>query len=87
MFTIRSEYEALEVFNKEDIEKEDLIGTYSCQNKNNLKNSDSALTNCNIYSNAAGISGIYNNEYVFIYDNASNQDSKIYLYNKNMNTQ
>lgn len=64
-----------------DEEKEDLIGTYSCQNKNNLKNSDSNLANCNIYTNAKGMSGIYNNEYVFIYDNSSNQDAKIYLYN------
>lgn len=64
-----------------DDEKEDVLGTYSCNNKNNLINSDSVLENCNLYTNEFGISGIYNNEFVFIYDNASSDDVKYYLYN------
>ncbi|MBQ8902520.1 MAG: hypothetical protein IJY87_05650 [Bacilli bacterium] len=64
-----------------DEEKDDVIGTYTCTNKNNLVNSESTLDNCSLYSNENGISGIYNNEFVFIYDNASKDDAKYYLYN------
>jgi len=65
-----------------DEEKEDILGTYTCINKNNLENGESDLNNCNIYSNELGISGIYNNEYVFIYDNEDNStELKYYLYN------
>lgn len=64
-----------------DEEKDDVIGTYTCTNKNNLVNSESTLDNCSLYSNENAISGIYNNEFVFIYDNASKDDAKYYLYN------
>ena len=64
-----------------DEEKDDVIGTYTCTNKNNLVNSESTLDNCSLYSNENGISGIYNNEFVFIYDNDSKDDAKYYLYN------
>lgn len=64
-----------------DEEKDDVIGTYTCTNKNNLVNGESTLDNCSLYSNENGISGIYNNEFVFIYDNASKDDAKYYLYN------
>lgn len=64
-----------------DEEKEDVLGTYTCTNKNNITNAESNFTNCSLFTTEAGISGIYNNEYVFIYDNVSNTDAKYYLYN------
>jgi len=63
-----------------DEEKEDVLGTYTCINKNRIDTIDSVLANCNIYTNETGVSGIYNNEYVFIYDNESNENINYYLY-------
>ena len=60
-------------------EKTDLIGTYNCSNKNNITSSSSNLTNCNILSKEDKFSGIYNNEYVFIFD-SDGSDIRIYLY-------
>ncbi len=63
-----------------DSDKTDLLGTYTCNNKNNLTSSDVILNNCNIYHEEELTSGIYNNRYVFIYDNATENDLKYYLY-------
>lgn len=63
-----------------DEDKEDLIGSYTCNNKNTINSSEDVLSNCGIYSNDKGISGIYNNEYVFIYDNKDKDSIKYYLY-------
>lgn len=63
-----------------DEEKIDVVGTYTCNNKNNLKTVEDGLNNCYIYTNDSGISGIYNNEYVIIYD-VGNNEIVYYLYN------
>ncbi|MBE6156781.1 MAG: hypothetical protein E7161_03450 [Firmicutes bacterium] len=63
-----------------DDEKDDVLGTYDCINENNLISAESVLASCNLYSNDKGISGIYNNEYVFIYDNPKTENAKYYLY-------
>ena len=47
--------------------------------KNELKD-NAILDRCTIYTKDNKYSGIYNNNYVFIYDNLSNTDAKIYLY-------
>ena len=65
-------------FYKDD-EKQDLLSTYKCVNKNELKD-NAILDRCTIYTKDNKYSGIYNNNYVFIYDNLSNTDAKIYLY-------
>ena len=77
-----------------DEEKNELIGTYECNNKNEIK--DNVLTNCYVakdtvlndtYVNPKREAGynipIYNNNYVFIYDsptlvNDSNKEIKFY---------
>ena len=63
-----------------EIEKLEVIGTYTCNNKNTINIVTNILDNCVIYSNNDLYSGIYNNDYVFIYDNNSNEDIKYYLY-------
>ncbi len=63
-----------------DEEKKDLLGTYTCTNKNSLTDKDPNLNKCHIYTDGENTSGIYNNEYVFIYDNYTANDGKIYLY-------
>lgn len=64
-----------------DEEKTDLLGTYTCKNKNNLTSNTDTLKNCNIYFNELGYSGIYNNEYVIISDNTNAENKEYYLYN------
>ena len=59
-----------------DEEKTDISGTYKCNNLNNITNVEDGLTNCGVYTNELGVSGIYNNEYVFVYDYEGN--NKIY---------
>ena len=66
-------------FYKDD-EKLDLLSTYKCNNKNDITSSTSTLNKCNIYQIDGKYTGIYNNQYVFIYDNISDTDAKIYLY-------
>ncbi len=61
-----------------DEEKNDLIGTYTCANKNEISKASDTLNNCHIYTKDDLYSGIYNNEYVFIYDNNANSTDKIY---------
>jgi len=63
-----------------DEEKTDLLGTYKCNNINNIKSEEEGLVNCGIYINELGASGIYNNEYVFIYD-YEGSNKIYYLYN------
>lgn len=63
-----------------DEEKIDVIGTYTCNNKNTISRIEDGLENCYLYKSDKGISGIYNNEYVIIYDNDSS-NSIYYLYN------
>lgn len=62
-----------------DKEKTDLVGTYACNNKNTINNSESKLNNCHIYEDNGNYSGIYNNTYVFLYDNGLSTNN-IYLY-------
>ena len=64
-----------------DEEKTDVLGAYICNNANAIENIEDGLTNCGVYANEEGISGIYNNEYVFIYDYSDASDSTVYLYN------
>ncbi len=68
-----------------DTLKNNLIGHYECLNNNEIINNNSTLNNCSLFSNELGLSGIYNNQFVFIKDGNS-----IYLYdlknNKNMGT-
>jgi len=64
-----------------DEEKTDVIGTYTCTNINKINSIEDGLTNCNLYTTEAGISGIYNNEYVFIYEVDENNNVLYYLYN------
>ena len=67
-----------------DEEKEDLIGIYECKNKNKLTSENDSLSTCNIYASSDGVSGIYNNNFVFISDNSSIADKKnITLYSLN----
>lgn len=61
-----------------DLEKTDLIGSYTCTFKNEIKDENSLLDKCMLYSNENGMSGIYNSNYVFIKDNNS-----IFLYDIN----
>ena len=61
-----------------DLEKNDLIGSYTCTFKNEIKDENSTLDKCMVYSNENGISGVYNSNYVFIKDNNS-----IFLYDIN----
>lgn len=63
-----------------DEEKQDILGTYTCNNKNNLTSVEDNLTNCSLYGTTEGISGIYNNHYVFISDNTTGSDLQYYLY-------
>ncbi len=63
-----------------DIEKTDLLGTYSCINKNNVSDSNSSLANCNVFSNEKGVLGVYNNQYVFINDSKNKNEMTYYLY-------
>ena len=66
-------------FYKDD-EKLDLLSTYKCNNKNEINSSTSTFNKCNLYQKDGKYTGIYNNQYVFIYDNISDTDAKIYLY-------
>lgn len=68
-----------------DEDKKDLLGTYTCTNKNNLTDKDPNLNKCHIYTEGENTSGIYNNNYVFIYDNYTNSDGKIYLFDLKTN--
>ena len=68
-----------------DEEKTDLLGTYICTNKNNLTDKDPNLNKCHIYTEGDNTSGIYNNNYVFIYDNYTTSDGKIFLYDLKSN--
>ncbi len=63
-----------------DEEKTDLLGTYTCTNKNNLTDKDPSLNKCHIYTEGENTSGIYNSNYVFIYDNYTTSESKVYLF-------
>jgi len=64
-----------------DEEKTDVLSTYTCNNKNIFNTEEDGLTLCNIFVNDLGTSGIYNNEYVFIYDSKNSNDKIYYLYN------
>lgn len=68
-----------------DEDKKDLLGTYTCTNKNSLTDKDPNLNKCHIYTEGDNTSGIYNNNYVFIYDNYTASDGKIYLYDLKSN--
>lgn len=60
-----------------DVEKTDLIGSYECENKNKLSSETDFLTNCTVASVSGGVSGIYNNNFVFITDNSSIAENKV----------
>ncbi len=83
---ISSKYNYINYFNGKlylysDLEKEDLLGTYECANRNNLTSENDTLENCIIYNKDNEYSGIYNNAYVFIKD--SKDEDKYYLYDLN----
>ena len=59
-----------------DQEKTESIGKYECKNKNKLTSPEDSLSNCTLYGNADGVTGIYNNNFVFITDNSSMSNSK-----------
>ena len=59
-----------------DQEKTESIGKYECKNKNKLTSPGDSLSNCTLYGNADGVTGIYNNNFVFITDNSSMSNSK-----------
>lgn len=87
---VSSNYEYLSYYDGKlyfysDNDKEDVIGVYNCNNQNVLNSTSDTLSKCNIYTVNGKMSGIYNNEYVFIYDNISNADTKIYLYDLKTN--
>ncbi len=63
-----------------DEEKEELLGTYTCSNKNVISEENLQLSSCNIYNSEDGYTGIYNNDYVIIYDNLKGSDLIYYLY-------
>ena len=63
-----------------DEEKEDLLGIYACNNKNEISNKDSKLDKCTILTNINGYTGIYNNNIVILYDNYGNEEVKYTIY-------
>lgn len=71
-----------------DLEKNDLIGTYECKNKNKLTSENDSLSSCSVYANDKGVTGIYNNNFIFIFDNSSidgNKVIKLYSLKENKN--
>ncbi len=76
-----------------DKNKEILLGSYKCNNKNNISSANDVLTNCNIADEVNGDNKqlkapIFNERFVFIYDNANNinEDAKnINLYDLKQN--
>lgn len=65
----------------EDENKENLLGTYVCNNKNDIKDSNSTLNKCILFNINDKISGIYNENYVIIDDNYdNNSEKKYYIY-------
>ena len=63
-----------------DSEKQNLIGTYNCKNKNNITSEDSKLTNCNIATEKDKNVPIINSRYTFINDTLDSSNPSIYLY-------
>ncbi len=87
---VSSNYELISYFDGRiyfysDNTKTNVIGSYTCTNKNVLKNASDTLTDCYVYAKDNKYSSIYNNEYVFIYDNLSNSNNNIYLYDLKTN--
>ncbi len=68
-----------------DKEKDELIGSYTCTNKNDIKNENSTLDNCYLYTVEGNVSGIYNNEFIFINDNNNESEKLYYLYDLKTN--
>ena len=62
-----------------DEEKDDVLGTYTCKNKNEITNADSKLEKCMILTTIDGYTGIYNNNIVLLYDN-NNSDTIYTIY-------
>lgn len=63
----------------EDPEKEDILGTYTCKNKNEITSADGVLDKCTILKTEEGYTGIYNDNIVVIFDN-KNSDISYYVY-------
>ena len=87
---LSSNYETVSYFDGKlyfysDNSKNNLIGVYSCTNKNILNKKEDTLNNCYVYKVGESYSSVYNNEYVFIYDNLSNGTNNIYLYDLKTN--
>lgn len=66
-------YETGTLYFYKDLEKKELLGTYSCKNKNALTDNSSSLNNCKIAKDSSDetknlSTAIYNNRFVFIYD-------------------
>lgn len=62
-----------------DEEKDDVLGTYTCKNKNEITNADSKLEKCMVLTTIDGYTGIYNNNIVLLYDN-NNSDTIYTIY-------
>lgn len=82
---VNTKYEYMSYFDGKlyfynDLEKEDILGIYNCNNKNEINDKDSLLDKCTILTTADGYTGIYNNDYAIIYDNNYNTDAKYYIY-------
>ena len=87
---ISSNYDLISYFDGKlyfysDKDKDDVIGTYTCENKNTLNSTSDTLSKCTVYKVNDLYSGIYNNEYVFIYDNIASDLTNIYLYDLKTN--
>lgn len=71
-----------------DQEKTEVVGKYECKNKNKLTSENDSLSNCSIYANNDGVTGIYNNNFVFIVDTnsmSSNKSVSIYSISEKKN--
>ncbi len=71
-----SYYDGILYFYK-DSNKDEVIGSYTCTNKNTINKEDSTLDKCFIYQEDDLVSGIYNEVYVFIRDG---EEDNFYLY-------
>ena len=78
------------IFIYSDEERNDLIGTYDCVNKNNVTSTTTEFTNCtmaketNLFNSVSevGYAPILNGNYAFIYDTAEGSTTKnVALYN------
>ena len=68
-----------------DKEKDSLIGTYTCKNKNAITSKESTLDNCFLAKVGSNYTPIINGRYVFINDTLSKTNPAIVLYDLQQN--